>query len=41
MNLDATKKYVFLFAHPDDDAFVAGTIKLLILNHAEVHMGCG
>jgi LmbE family N-acetylglucosaminyl deacetylase len=37
MNLDATKKYLFLFAHPDDDAFIAGTMRLLILNHAEVH----
>jgi LmbE family N-acetylglucosaminyl deacetylase len=37
MSLDATKRYVFLFAHPDDDAFIAGAMKVLIQNRAEVH----
>lgn len=37
MNFDTTGKYVFLFAHPDDDAFIAGTMKTLILKGAEVH----
>jgi LmbE family N-acetylglucosaminyl deacetylase len=37
MNLDAQKKYFLLFAHPDDDAFIAGTMKSLIRAGAEVH----
>ncbi len=37
MNLDAHKRYLFLFAHPDDDTFIAGTMKCLIQARAEVH----
>jgi LmbE family N-acetylglucosaminyl deacetylase len=32
---DAT--YVFLFAHPDDDAFISGTMRFLIEQGARVH----
>ncbi|HMK37239.1 MAG TPA: PIG-L family deacetylase [Desulfomonilaceae bacterium] len=29
--------YLFLFAHPDDDVFVAGTMKLLLDRGADIH----
>lgn len=37
MSFDRTEKYLFLFAHPDDDAFICGTMKMLIDAGAEVH----
>lgn len=33
----STGKFVFLFAHPDDDVFVAGTMKVLLDQGAEIH----
>jgi LmbE family N-acetylglucosaminyl deacetylase len=35
--LESSDKYLFLFAHPDDDVFVAGTMKLLLDRGAEIH----
>jgi LmbE family N-acetylglucosaminyl deacetylase len=35
--LASSDKYVFLFAHPDDDVFIAGSMKLLLDSGAEVH----
>ncbi len=35
--LVSSGKYLFLFAHPDDDVFIAGTMKLLLDRGAEVH----
>jgi LmbE family N-acetylglucosaminyl deacetylase len=29
--------YAFLFAHPDDDAFISGTMRTLVQNGAKVH----
>ncbi len=37
MNLDPGLIYLFLFAHPDDDTFIAGTMRTLIGRGAEVH----
>jgi len=37
MNLLPDAKYVFLFAHPDDDVLIAGTMKSLLQKSAEVH----
>jgi LmbE family N-acetylglucosaminyl deacetylase len=37
MNLDPRKKYLFAFAHPDDDVGIAGTMRLLVRRVAEVH----
>lgn len=37
MTPDSKLKYLFLFAHPDDDAFIAGTLTTLIDRGAEVH----
>jgi LmbE family N-acetylglucosaminyl deacetylase len=37
MNLDTSLTYLFLFAHPDDDAFIAGTMRTLIVTGAKVH----
>lgn len=34
--LDA-KNYLFLFAHPDDEVFIAGTMKQLLVRGAELH----
>ena len=34
---DASKTYLFLFAHPDDDALICGTMKMLLDRGAEVH----
>ncbi len=36
MDLDPDR-YLFVFAHPDDDVFVAGTMRLLIERKATVH----
>jgi LmbE family N-acetylglucosaminyl deacetylase len=35
--LVSSDKYLFLFAHPDDDVFIAGTMKLLLDSGAEIH----
>lgn len=35
--LDKKKAYLFLFAHPDDDAFICGTIKMLLDRGADIH----
>ncbi|MBI5252393.1 MAG: PIG-L family deacetylase [Desulfomonile tiedjei] len=35
--LDPRKKYLFAFAHPDDDVGIAGTMRLLVRRVAEVH----
>jgi LmbE family N-acetylglucosaminyl deacetylase len=37
MILDEKSKYLFLFAHPDDDAFIGGTVKMLLDKGAEAH----
>lgn len=37
MNLSPNAKYVFLFAHPDDDVLIAGAMRLLLDKGAEVH----
>jgi len=37
MNLKTNLKYLFLFAHPDDEVLIAGTMKLLMEATAEVH----
>lgn len=37
MSLDDNVTYLFLFAHPDDDTFIAGTMKTLIAGRAKVH----
>jgi LmbE family N-acetylglucosaminyl deacetylase len=34
--LDGSSKYLFLLAHPDDEIAVAGTIRMLVDQHAEV-----
>jgi LmbE family N-acetylglucosaminyl deacetylase len=35
--LARSDKYLFLLAHPDDDVFIAGTMKLLLDKGAEIH----
>ncbi|MEW6139635.1 MAG: PIG-L deacetylase family protein [Thermodesulfobacteriota bacterium] len=35
--LDESRTYLFLFAHPDDDAFICGTMKMLLDRGASVH----
>jgi LmbE family N-acetylglucosaminyl deacetylase len=37
MNLSPRAKYLFLFAHPDDEVVIAGTMKLLLEAGAEVY----
>lgn len=37
MILDPNKKYLFVFAHPDDDVGIAGTMRLLVRKVAEIH----
>ncbi len=37
MNLSAQAKYLFLFAHPDDEVLISGTMKLLLEAGAEIH----
>lgn len=37
MDLDSNFPILFLFAHPDDDAFIAGTLRLLIDRGVDVH----
>jgi N-acetylglucosamine malate deacetylase 2 len=37
MNLSPHGKYLFLFAHPDDEVIIAGTMKLLLAAGAEIH----
>lgn len=37
MTRDKNKTYLFLFAHPDDDAFICGTMKMLLDRGANVH----
>jgi LmbE family N-acetylglucosaminyl deacetylase len=37
MGLPTNAKYLFLFAHPDDDVLICGTMKMLIDEGAEVH----
>lgn len=37
MNLSAQAKYLFLFAHPDDEVVISGTMKLLLEAGAEIH----
>lgn len=37
MLVDPSKTYLFLFAHPDDDSFICGTMKMLLDRGAEVH----
>jgi len=37
MNLDPHARYLFLFAHFDDDVFVAGTMNILLQQGAELH----
>jgi len=37
LTLDPKKKYLFAFAHPDDDVGIAGTMRLLVRRVAEVH----
>jgi LmbE family N-acetylglucosaminyl deacetylase len=37
MNLPLDAKYLFLFAHPDDEVLIAGTMKLLLEAGAEIH----
>ena len=37
MHLEPRKRHLFLFAHPDDDTFIAGTMRLLLKAGAEVH----
>lgn len=36
MTFSHREKYLFLFAHPDDDVFIGGTLKLLLDQGAEV-----
>lgn len=35
--LDPGKKYLFAFAHPDDDVGISGTMRLLVRKVAEIH----
>lgn len=37
MNLSPHARYLFLFAHPDDEVVISGTMKLLVQAGAEVH----
>ncbi|MGO9571198.1 MAG: PIG-L deacetylase family protein [Desulfomonilaceae bacterium] len=37
MKLSTRAKYLFLFAHPDDEVVISGTMKLLVEAGAEVH----
>jgi LmbE family N-acetylglucosaminyl deacetylase len=37
MNLSRHARYLFLFAHPDDEVLISGTMKLLVQAGAEVH----
>ena len=37
MTFSSQDKYLCLFGHPDDDVFIAGTMKLLLDNGAELH----
>jgi len=37
MILDPRETYLFLFAHPDDDVFIAGTMRLLLDAGAQVY----
>jgi len=37
MNLDPRAKYLFLFAHYDDDVFISGTMRMLLRAGAQVH----
>ncbi len=37
MELDTNASYLFLFAHPDDDTFICGTMKMLLREGARVH----
>ena len=37
MALPSNEKYAFVFAHPDDDVMISGTMKMLIDKGAEVH----
>lgn len=37
VGLPTNAKYLFLFAHPDDDVLICGTMKMLIDRGAEVH----
>ena len=37
MNLNPHARYLFLFAHPDDEVLISGTMKLLVGAEAEVH----
>jgi LmbE family N-acetylglucosaminyl deacetylase len=39
--LDPTKKYLFAFAHPDDDVGISGTMRLLVRKVAEIHCAWG
>ena len=36
-SLDPRKKYLFAFAHPDDDVGIAGTMRLLLRRVADIH----
>jgi LmbE family N-acetylglucosaminyl deacetylase len=35
--LDSGRRYLFLFAHPDDEALIAGTMRMLLTQGAHVH----
>lgn len=37
MQILTTDRFLFLFAHPDDDTFICGTMKMLLEAGAEVH----
>jgi LmbE family N-acetylglucosaminyl deacetylase len=37
MNLTPHAKYLFMFAHPDDEVVISGTMKLLLNAGAEIH----
>lgn len=37
MELNASKTYLFAFAHPDDDVGIAGTMRMLVRKGANVH----
>jgi LmbE family N-acetylglucosaminyl deacetylase len=37
MALTPSARYLFLFAHPDDDAFIAGTMRDLMTRGSEIH----
>lgn len=37
LNLNHEEKYLFVFAHPDDDVFISGLMKRLILSDIEIH----